>query len=173
MTISPMHVAVAIVAAAKETGADPAKVLCGWPPSGIPLAERLAHSRARMYAATAIAAVLGVREAKAARLVGVSNASAPAYFQTIARNRDSWWDAAAYGRVFAALLKEAGPVHRPTAVETVKSVLEDERDRRPVMDRGSFGGVGPRRDPPAPQSKADLLRGLAEAAANTAKLPTS
>lgn len=100
------QVAAAIVAACRETGADPIAVASGEKDDTRAAPERkYAVSRARAYAALAIREIFKENGPVAiARWVGAGTPSC--YMTNVDRDvreaRLKWWDAAAYQRVVAA-----------------------------------------------------------------------
>lgn len=107
------EVARAIVAAARETGADPLAVARGDldPQGGFARSEH-GHkiSRARAYAAYALLRVFGGPKQAIARMVGVKRDSATGYFQAIDRRggmAQRWCVAVAFERVVAAIEAES------------------------------------------------------------------
>lgn len=100
------QVATAIVAACRETGADPITVASGNSDDRrATVAHKYAISRARVYAALAIRAVFEENgPAAIARWVGAGTPSC--YVTNVDRDlkeaRLKWWDEAAFKRVIAA-----------------------------------------------------------------------
>lgn len=185
--ITADHVARAVVAAARETGADPVAVASGENPSA--KTQDYSVSRARAYAATALATIFtSVPNMRIARLCGVSKAYAQVYFNTLRTNRrgnaTTWWRDDVLSRVIDAVgVKPSADVKnwnaavskKPAAQEvekidaprgTIKSRMDRYADReRPAnLAGGEIQLQGRIREQ---RECRDLL---AEAAANTAKL---
>lgn len=108
MMPSAKDVAVAVVTASRETGANPIDVMRGVTP-GSTVEKMQATSRARAYAARALDRVFnrvafGVPRPVIARMVGVSKQSQPAYFPGLESRKLSWWDENAFLRVVNAVM---------------------------------------------------------------------
>lgn len=164
-------VARAIVAASKETGADPIAVAKGENDNlrgrHVDGARPYPISRARAYAAKALAAVFtACWRTRIAGMVGTRGLSRQSYFSALdQRIKDpagpAWWDVAILGRVIEAieqnhdLLKRrmeiekakapeyraAPPEYRPPA-GTAARVLADDDDEGPIFDVGGVAAVG-------------------------------
>ena len=114
-------VARAIVAAARETGADPLAMASGVDHQtyGYPVKDKLRVSRARAYAGRALDRVFNQPEVTVARpviakLIGANKPSCGSFFSTLDGRTLPWWDKAAYQRVISAI--EAGWVRpRPSS----------------------------------------------------------
>lgn len=104
------EVAAAIVAAARQTGADPIDVASGAERvAGCPTVKAHAIARARAYAARAIDRVFnraefGIARPAIARLVGANKPSWGAFFSSLDGRQISWWDEAVFRRVVDAVM---------------------------------------------------------------------
>lgn len=104
------EVAVAIVAASKELGADPIETLTFLPESNYERDRRQRASRARAYAARAIDKVFNrptvvVPRPVIARMIGASKVSQGAYFAALDGRPLPWWDDAVLKRVVDAVME--------------------------------------------------------------------
>jgi hypothetical protein len=105
--ITAGEVARVIVAACRETGADPLAVASGEPnpPHYSPHREDYSISRARGYAAVALHQAAGISKTAAARLCGVNKVSQRTIVSLLLAHPPNWWLATALERVKAALLQ--------------------------------------------------------------------
>lgn len=150
------QVARAIIAACRETGADPLDVACGEADDGRGGAKGARPiGRARAYAAMALRSACRCGPVAISRMVG---AGTPASYLTIisgkvAHDELGWWSEAAFERVRGrpAEPEEPGPPPRPEPAQA-----------RPA---------GPPPRPSAP-GKRQLLEDFAQAVRNTAAMPT-
>ncbi len=103
-------VAVAIVAACRETGADPIEVATGGERrNGVQAQKLQAITRARAYAGRAIDKVFnrverGVQRPSIARMVGANKPSWFSFFSSLDARPLSWWDDEAFKRVVDAVM---------------------------------------------------------------------
>lgn len=98
------HIAIAIIAACRETGADPEQVAMGATnKAGRHGDHSITHARA--YAALALAAVFDCGRPAIARMVGSRHPNAYMSGLDFARKRGDmrWWDDAAFMRVVTAV----------------------------------------------------------------------
>jgi hypothetical protein len=166
MTPTADHIAIAIVAACKETGADPEHVAMGANTAG----RKSNHSipRARAYAAIALRAVFeGAAAPMIARAVGYNKAATGALAQIDFQFRQGlmrWWDDAAFMRVVAALEAMVGQVEKDAVVfkgtavcrEPVVKAYPILRAKRPLGARVTEEVL---RDPAPGRSALEARRG--------------
>jgi len=108
MIPSANEVAAAIVAAARETGANPVEVLVE-PGRLLQVEEIKAIGRARAYAAMALEKVfnrptVSISKTAIARMVGVAGFSCGGYLHGLHNNPRKWWDVDAFNRVINAIM---------------------------------------------------------------------
>lgn len=127
------HIARAIVAAARETGANPLSVASGeLDAQGGRAFDGWIRSRARAYAGEALRRLFKDRSmTDLARFVGVSKQVAGAYFSSLDQRRQRpagtpWWDDAALARVMAAV-----DVEEPDTTPRTSSPHYYEPKKRP------------------------------------------
>lgn len=171
------HIAMAVVAACRETGEDPFAVM-----------QRVTQLHARHYALHALREVCNIEGARAADLVGCP--AKPGYFYSNSRAQvfywnnikgcrtAKWWREDAFDRVVAAIRGVGAPVVTRPTLET-PSARVDIEDGKEVF-RGSAESpvkltADPRRiieptRPVATPGKIAARNMLAEAAAATARI---
>lgn len=108
------EIAVAIVAAAKETGAAPIDVVLGAEREHGGIEKRDAIFRTRAYAGRAIDRVfnrptMAIARPEIARRIGVNKPSWGSFFSAIDGRQLSWWDEGAFKRVVDALMDCESP----------------------------------------------------------------
>jgi hypothetical protein len=155
-------VAAAIVAASRETGADPLRVASGQRDL---VREPMAHetSRARAYAALALREWFPTHQAMSiARVVG--SQSPQVYLSVLQRRKRTfkWWDEAAFWRVLGAV-EQAERSHggsEPAEAESLPTPAPGPPDSPPAP-------IPPR---PLTPGKRNLLEDLRRAVENTARM---
>lgn len=171
-------VAKIIIAASRETGADPAEVALGELDPKSP--DRLCPfplARARVYAVFAVSELFPILiKRKVARMCGVSPESAASFHSAYGQRLSNlpWYSREAYDRVLHAIPhadlffdQESAPVSRylpPSPSPSPNPNPPAEIERRPAES------VGARPAPFAEPGKRELYRMLEQAASNTAKL---
>ncbi len=161
------QVAAVIVAAARETGADPVRVL---------KVETTAEKRARTYAAFALRKLFPECPMPAiGRMVGSDH---PPYvsivYSKIMADQFQWFDMEALQRVLAAVGGEI-PVRCETAQKPPARAAAPLPARKVGPNFGTVGGMGPPRPNLARDligEKARMRAELEQAVRNTAKLPS-
>lgn len=122
------EIAVAIVAACRETGAQPEAVVLGAEREhgGFPIRDAI--FRARAYAGRAIDRVfnrptIAIARPDISRLIGVNKPSWSAFFPSIDGRQLSWWDEDAFKRVVDAVMDCEPPEEqiKTGGAETVQS----------------------------------------------------
>lgn len=172
------QIAVAIVAASRETGADPVGVIRGVERDpGKSVAEKQAITRARAYAARAMDRVfnrpeIAIRRSAIARYVGANKPSWESYFATLDCRPLGWWSNETFKRVVDAVMDceppqeqfaetaqaptQANPPNPPPASSMAqrlnRNVARDPERRSPIgtLEAGGFR--------PAPGTYEKVLR---------------
>lgn len=169
--ISADDIACAIVAACRETGANPIAVASGQGQQHVRTrSEFFAISRARAYAASALHEVFNpegfairVKPSSIAMFVGCTNKYGHDSFLTILAKRRAvgstpWWDDAAYARVIAAIPPNPHPASfRAEPVPFKNSDLPPIAKAAPSR-KIPIGHLEPTGFRPAPGTIAEVLR---------------
>lgn len=113
MNPTPSEIAAAIIAAARETGANPEEVVMGVVP-GASVETMHATSRARAYAGRALDRVFNrmqivVPRPKIALWIGATKQSAGSFFTSLDGRPLSWWSDEVFNRVVNAVMDAEPP----------------------------------------------------------------
>lgn len=173
------EVAKVIVAAARETGADPISVARGASKMGRAREEWFTISRARAYAGVAIEQRFPeLSRPKIAALIGVGpGASRESYFPALEQRRShgilKWWNPDALARIVAALGAEEGIRITRTPQPPEEGIATTMPSQRPTVKLSANpGGYASASSPQSNPGKRALQTMLAEAVRNTAKIQT-
>lgn len=133
------EIAVAIVAACRETGAQPEAVVLGAEREhgGFPIRD--AVFRARAYAGRALDRVfnrptIAIARPEIARMIGVNKPSWGSFFSAIDGRKLSWWDEDAFTRVVDAVM-DCEPQDLPNPLQSSPEPLQSppETVRKPAQ----------------------------------------
>lgn len=160
-------IAHAIVAGAKETGADPIDVALGNDRSpGYSEDSKLLVRRARAYAGRALDHILNLPDPRVprpviAKLVGVNKPSYTSYFGSLDCRTLSWWSDDAYGRVISAVADawvRATPIRAPVAKPKPPVISPGQRFRHMPPTKEQIGVLERSGFRPAPE----IVKGVVE-----------